>query len=298
MPASLSPLAIQIMLVRVVKDAATARSVWEDVVKISLSDPAMKIPWVVSDDQLIAPKLPKNDFFRYIISGRKSEALHAALRDDAFDLSSRISRSTKIRNKLSISKFVDSTTGDRIINSSITTFDVSIGVIQFNIIDTLLGPRMPRFQLNISDIYLQGDLSHPGVAPHLSHNFSHSLHCDVFSGVTLESSFFNSKVSAHEPILEKYSLEASILKSVTDNSVKIRFCDKTPLLINVSTAVLQTAAAIILSMDGTSSQSGDDDSDVSRTCFDSILHSNILPITPLVFFLLSVVVAEHVISDL
>jgi hypothetical protein len=245
----ITPFLAQSLLVRVCEDAKIAKFLWENVIRINFTDPLLKIyPWYASDDTVIASRHSIYEHAREIIGNRKIGSIdpHYSTHDYYVSGVSHYSTTEFLPTKAS--------------ELSQTVFDISLSTIQLNFIDNLLGPKMPRYQMNISSPSFHGTFSHDGLAPKLSFGTS-NLITDLRGSVSIESSFFNSIVGAHEPLIEPFTFKVSVAKSDTTGSIKVDFHDEGPLVFNISTTLMQTLAAFVISLEEICPLEFDDDDD-------------------------------------
>ena len=246
----LNPHTVQMMLVRLCADAVLARDIWENIVRVNLSDPMMHLyPWVIVDDQIIVGRQPAGETARNRVAG-KSTSLKTAYNiavtaAPGGDSSSKAKRLAARR----LSSATHLAPASPTIDMSYTKSDICMGPIQINFMDSLLGPTMPRYQVNVSDIFLCGSVLHRGIVPNLSFTSTYGLQSDLVGGVSIESSFFNSKVGAHEPVIEPYTIQLAAIKHPDGQFVAFDVNDRGPLQCNISTAFLQAMATIVLSLD-------------------------------------------------
>lgn len=257
----ITPILAQSLLVRVCEDANIAKLLWENVIRTNFSDPQLKIyPWYSNEDTSIASRHSLYEHAREIIGKRKfgSTDPHYDPRDYYITGVNRPSQEFS----------------PVVCDISRTEFDLSLSTIQLNFIDVLLGPKMPRYQMNIVTPSFQGYFSHEGLAPPMSFSSSASFRADLKGKISMESSFFNSHVGAHEPLLEPYTLILSIIKSGSKGSMKVNFQDQGPLVFNVSTTLMQTISAFVISLEEVSPVEIDEDDEeneiVVRNMFVSL----------------------------
>jgi hypothetical protein len=237
------------MLVRLTADAALAKDIWDNIIRVNLTDNLMHLyPWVIADDHIVVGRQPAGTIARNKVRGKQTNftvvkdiANHAANPD------------SKGQNRLSVSRRRSSNlqpkqTGPSI-DMSHTRFNINLGHIQINVMDSLLGPRMPRFQHNLSDTFLNGSVLHRGIVPNLSFTSTYGLQSDLVGGLSLDSTFFNSKVGAHEPFVEPYTIQFAAIKHPEEQTVSFDITDRGTLFVNVSTAWLQTMATFVLALD-------------------------------------------------
>lgn len=231
----ITPLQVQSLLVRVCEDANIAKLLWENVIRTNFNDPQLKIyPWYSNEDTAISSRHSLGEHAHEIIGKRKFGSTDPHYDSNDYYISG-VSQPSRENTAL-------------ISDISRTEFDISLSTIQLNFIDALLGPKMPRYQLNIVTPTFQGCFSHDGLAPKMSFSSSPNLVANLKGSVSVESSFFNSHVGAHEPLIEPYTLLISILKNST-GSIKIDFQDQGPLVFNISTTLMQTISAFVISLE-------------------------------------------------
>ena len=248
----MSPFLAQSMLVRVCEDANTAKYLWENIIRKNFSDSSLKIyPWYLTDATTITTKLTSLEYTRQILSNSKlsiSDSHHNLMND------SNIPDLQRHRRKSSCIISAD---------LSETVVNICLSTIQFNFLDSLLGPKMPRFQFNISNLNFSGNMSHHGLTPKISYPSS-NLNSKFKGGVTIDSSFFNSIVGSHEPLIEPYTLILSIMTDPKNHSLSIDFKDRGHLMINISSTLMQTLSALVVSLEEinkTNDVDEDDDDD-------------------------------------
>ena len=248
MAAGLKPHTVQMMLVRLCADATLAKEIWLNIVRMNLSDPMMHLfPWVIADDQIIVGRQPAGETARNKVAGKSTSsqtvydiaATAAAGKEDS-------KAKRVVARRLSSAQMTP--TGPTI-DMSYTKVNISMGPLQINYMDSLLGPKTPRMQLNVLDIFLFGSVLHRGVIPNFSFTSAYGLQSDLVGGFSVDSTFFNSKVGSHEPVVETYTIQLAAIKHPDGQFVTFDINDRGPLQCNISTAFLQTMATIFLSLD-------------------------------------------------
>ena len=266
--ADIPPAAVQMLLVRLCGDGTLARTLWEKIIRNNLKDKHDNLyPWVINDDHEIFRVPTSGEIIRNKISGTDND---------------RFAQFTSKSEKLSLLKqkvHTDSEDYLEDIDMSVTSFDIAAGTLQFNYLDTLLGPLLPRFQVSVSDIYFGGCISHLGIVPDLSFTSNYSLVSRLFGGITLESCFFNSAVSSHEPIIEPFSLEFGAVNVPTDETeFSIHLKDTNKLKLIVSSALLETmSSAIFCIIDNKNTNEADRFEKIDFSLPTSIDHESTLP---------------------
>lgn len=247
------------MLVRLVADAALAKDIWENIIRLNLTDNLMHLyPWVIADDHIIEGRQPTGTITRNRIRGKQIQM--AAIKDHAYQAAhpdhngqTHMSPARRLTPKLQLPKHKGPS-----IDMTHTRFNVNVGHIQINVMDSLLGPRMPRFQHNLSDTFLNGSVLHRGIVPNLSFTSTYGLQSDLLGGLSIDSTFFNSKVGAHEPFIEPYAVLFAAIKHPEGHTVSFDITDRGSLFINVSAAWLHTCATFVLTLDPSESKAGKD----------------------------------------
>ena len=243
--ADISSAAVQMMLVRLCGDGALARVLWEKIVRNNLKDKNENLhPWVIDDDREILRVPTAGDVIRHKISGTDYEDF--------------IQFTEKSKNHLLMKQRVH-LDYDEVhlsdVDMTVTAFDIAAGTIQFNYMDTLLGPLLPRFQVSVSNIYFDGEISHLGLSLDFSFTSNYSLISRLFGGVTLESCFFNSAVSSHEPIIEPFTLEFGAVNIPSDETAfSIHVKDTGKFKLNISSALLETMSSAVFCIIDTSNK--------------------------------------------
>lgn len=111
--------------------------------------------------------------------------------------------------------------------------------------DKYLGPTVPRFQFELLEISIEGEMMNEGIRPHWSSVSKDAI--GVVAKMSLQSSFFNSLVDESEPIVEPWGASCIIRKQDSDGYVDCLVRGDF-MTINLSTAGLQTMASTILNI--------------------------------------------------
>lgn len=218
------------MLTRLCGDHQTAKAIWERVIKVTLKDELMKLyPWVLHDDVSLEGRRDAVAMTRSFLSGHytvpnvqtRKVSLHSALGND--------------------------TTIPIPIERSYDIVNISLSPLTVNWIDGQLGPATPRFQCSFVDIAIQGAAYYNGVCLDLSYMSRDTVRFKC--GLKLSSIFFNGSVSCHEPFIEPWTIGGAITKRSIDDSLNVSIRANCRLMINISAALLQSIASIVVSLE-------------------------------------------------
>lgn len=113
--------------------------------------------------------------------------------------------------------------------------------------DNFLGPSVPRFQFELSELSVNGEIINEGIRPHWSTVSKDAV--GVVCKLGIQSSFFNSVVQEHEPILEPWTMTC-IVRKLDSNGFLDCLINGDILNVNLSTACLQTIASTVMNMLG------------------------------------------------
>jgi hypothetical protein len=106
---------------------------------------------------------------------------------------------------------------------------------------------VPRFQINLKDISLKGQVLNEGIRPHWSTVSKDAI--GITGGLCVDSSFFNSLVQCHEPILEPWKMTIVVRKQDSDGYLDT-LIHGDYMNLNMSTAFLQTIASTLKNIVG------------------------------------------------
>ena len=233
----LSPLVLQSQLVRLCKDEALARALWENIITNRLSDSQFHYgyPWVLPDDFQIVGLLSAEDVIDRATTDSSSYVTSAHHLLDVWD-SLRMPVQTRVVE----------------VDTSSTGVDIDIEPITINYVDLLLGPCEPRFQVTFADTRVNGGFAHYGIYPDLLSSV-YSVVSSLAGSATMQCVYFNTEVGTVEPFIEPYTIGFSVRKSRSDDTLAIEVSDSGLLVCNISATFLQTVTSIGLGLNQTSS---------------------------------------------
>jgi hypothetical protein len=239
----LSPLVLQMQLVRLCKDEELARALWENIISVRLTDRQFTydFPWVLTEDLPIIGLLSADDV---IDRATNMDSAGAFCGDHS------ISSAKPLLEMWD--RLATATEDSSEVDTSFTLVDISIDTVTMNYVDLLLGPRMARFQIRVSDAAVTGGVAHYGVLPDLLTSV-YSVVSSLAGVITMECLFFNTDVGTMEPFIEPFTLGLYVTKSETEEILNIKLSDSGQFVCNLSSAFLQTATSIALSLNQTAS---------------------------------------------
>lgn len=239
MVGNLSPVVLQEQLVRLCKDEALARALWDNIISCRLTDTQFDygFPWLLSDDQPIRGLLAAEDV---IDKAAVEGSVNVTSAQHVLDVWNHVTN-RDARNAIHVE-----------VDMSSTALDIDIAPIKFNYVDLLLGPHQPRCQLAVVDTGATGGIAHYGVAPDLVGSI-YSIVSSVSGQTTTECLYFNTDVGTMEPFLEPFTLCFSVHKSSAEDrpSIVVRDCGQ--FVCNLSAALIQTVTSIVLGLNQTTS---------------------------------------------
>lgn len=213
---------VQNMLIRLCGDFKLARSVWENVIRPNIrssESTPYAYPWIITDEEGIGGDVDFRALAEQFLSKPMANLANVNV--------------GKVPSELIVCSY--------------TKIRIEMSSVVINLVDNFLGPTVPRFQLKLNELSISGEVLNEGIRPHWSAVSKDGV--GVVGKLGLQSSFFNSLVQEHEPIIEPWELSCVVRKQETNGFLDC-LIKGDYLKVNLSTACLQTMASTLMNVFG------------------------------------------------
>jgi hypothetical protein len=215
-----APHVVQNMLIRLCGDLKLAHSVWDNVIRPNVRDakdnPSVYV-WTVTNEEEIGSHVDFGELASQFLSKPRS-------------------------NLRSLETTANIT---ELVVCSYTKILVKMSAIAVNVVDNFLGPTVPRFQLEMSGLSVTGEALNEGIRPHWSSVSKDAV--GVVCSLGVQSSFFNSIVQEHEPIVEPWTVTCVVRKEESNGFLDC-LVNGDVLNVSLSTSCLQTMASTVMNI--------------------------------------------------